>query len=107
VKEYLLQCPHISPTSPVIKGTEEGLEKGNQCQMQDARLQAKFGGGTSPNCADVSSTDPDDAVVVEDMGGPMIQTDKYTSTKEDQDSMESQDVKQQKSAMRIQMSWLP
>jgi hypothetical protein len=55
----------------------------------------------------VSSTDPDDAVVVEDMGGPMIQTDKYTSTKEDQDSMESQDVKQQKSAMRIQMSWLP
>jgi hypothetical protein len=96
VKEYLLRCPHVSRTSPAIKSALEGLEKEKQRRIRDAKLQAKFG-GTSTNAAVSSSATDPDVVVVENMGSPTIRTVKYTSTDEDQDSMEWQDVQQHKS----------
>ncbi|KAL3923492.1 MAG: hypothetical protein SGILL_001632 [Bacillariaceae sp.] len=95
LREYLLQCPHVPRTSPAMKGALEGLER----HLRDAKLQAKFGKGTTTSTSMSTQAADADVVVVENVvGAPAMEESAMTtlSTKEsDQDSMEWQDVQEQ------------
>ena len=47
LKRYLMECPHISPEHPALKGALEGLERERQRRERDAKLQRKFAASSS------------------------------------------------------------
>ena len=110
IKQYLLQCPHVSRDSPFIKCAIEAIEKEKQRQIRDAKLQAKFNNNkntntttaTTNNAATTNHMSDSDVVVVE---SGIINLDSQTKNSNtaataaiatDDDIMEWQDIQRQK-----------
>lgn len=43
VREYILKCPHVPPSSPAIRAALEGLDREVQRRIRDEKLRRKFG----------------------------------------------------------------
>ena len=56
LKRYLMECPHISPEHPALKGALEGLERERQRRERDAKLQRKFAASSSSSTASAGNT---------------------------------------------------